>query len=257
MENCASRVWSDLLCEIYEGGDQVYPRGMSCRELLCHQSVVDMRWPITINEKRDVGHKFMAAEAWWILTGQNRVKTIKDYADISRFSDDDFHFDGAYGPRVVDQVRYVVDTLVDDPHSRQAVMTIWRPNPRASKDIPCTVSLQWLVRDNVIHCNANMRSSDVWLGWPYDVFNFTSITVYILLLMRGRIDKIPVLGNLYLTAGSQHLYETDAKAAREIVEGAYFLENGPVMSTSYFTNSEHLIRRLRIMKDDERGVLAL
>ena len=96
-------------------------------------------------------------------------------------------------------------------------MTIWRPNPRDSKDIPCTVSIQWLIRDNTIHCIDNMRSSDIWLGWPYDIFNFTMLTGYIMLLLRERgIDNLK-LGNIYLNAGSQHLYSNNFEAAEKIL----------------------------------------
>jgi thymidylate synthase len=39
------------------------------------------------------------------------------------------------------QLDYVVEALVKDNDSRQAVLTIWRPSPAPSKDIPCTVSI--------------------------------------------------------------------------------------------------------------------
>jgi len=263
----ASKEWLDLIRELSNlPQESVYPRGIPCRELLCHRTVVDMRRPVTHNFQRKLGHRFMAAEAWWILTGQNSVSSIAPYADIAKFSDDGMHFDGAYGPRVVDQVKYVVDTLVEDMNSRQAVMTIWRPNPRPSKDIPCTVSLQWIVRENVIHCIATMRSSDAWLGWPYDVFNFSCLTTYIVLLIRERpyicLQKQPGyantphlhLGNLYLTAGSQHLYETDLEAARDVCK-KLVVPHSPILRPKKFTSVDHFLGKLEMLKDTDRGVL--
>jgi hypothetical protein len=134
-------------------------------------------------------------------------------------------FDGAYGPRVVDQLRYVVDCLWKDPMSRQAVMEVWRPNPRESLDIPCTLTLQWLIRDGKLHCIDSMRSSDAWLGWVYDVFSFSMLSSCILLMLSERAKKTLAvmstesgnwdyykmvadtgLGTLYLVTGSSHLY---------------------------------------------------
>ena len=43
------------------------------------------------------------------------------------------------------------------------------------KDIPCTVSLQFLIRENKLHLFVNMRSNDVFLGLPHDIFCFTMI----------------------------------------------------------------------------------
>ena len=56
------------------------------------------------------------------------------------------------------------------------IINIWRENPRSSKDIPCTLSLQFFLREASdqlwLHTIATMRSNDAWLGVPYDTFNF-------------------------------------------------------------------------------------
>ncbi len=193
------------------------PRGMKVREIIAGHTCISMEHPVLCNPERVLGYRFMAAEAYWILTGDNRVETIARYSHgIDRFSDDGVRFDGAYGPKVVDQLRYVIDSLLEDNSTRQAVIDIWRPNPRGSRDIPCTLSLQFLIREGHIHTIATMRSSDIWLGWPYDVFNFTMITTYVQLELYRRA-KLPIsLGNLHVRAGSQHLYEKDWEAAKKI-----------------------------------------
>ena len=131
-------VWIDLLREIADSGSQVGPRGKGTLEILAKTTVVDMKMPVVTIPQRNLGYKFMAAEAHWILSGDNRVETIAPYSkQISRFSDDGVRFFGAYGPKVVDQLSYVVDCLVRDEASRQAVMTIWRERPGSTKDVPC------------------------------------------------------------------------------------------------------------------------
>lgn len=211
-------VWLDTLQKIIDSDLISKPRGFEIKEILNDQMKIDMRTPILSVIKRNLGYKFMAREAWWIMSGKNDVESINDYSKaISSFSDDGYHFNGAYGPRIVDQWHYIVDSLISDIDTRQAVATIWRPNPRASKDIPCTISAQWLIRNNKIHCIDNMRSSDIWLGVPYDVFNFTMLTGYLMLLLREKgLDNLE-LGYLYLNAGSRHLYENNFEAAINVL----------------------------------------
>jgi thymidylate synthase len=54
---------------------------------------------------------------------------------ITRFSDDGITFFGAYGPKIITQTSYIVNTLCNDQDSRQAVLSIWRENPKSSADI--------------------------------------------------------------------------------------------------------------------------
>jgi len=211
-------VWLETLQKIIDSDLVSKPRNLLIKELLNNQMQIDMHNPILSVIERKLGYRFMFREAWWIMDGRNDVESIKDYSKaISSFSDDGFYFKGAYGPRVVDQLHYVVDSLIDDINTRQAVLTIWRANPRASKDIPCTISIQWLIRDYKIHCIDNMRSSDIWLGVPYDVFNFTMLTGCIMLLLREKGLHDLKLGNLYLNAGSRHLYENNFESAIDVL----------------------------------------
>jgi len=216
-------VWLGLLTKILDDGWNVRPRDYLTKELLGVQTRVNMANPVVTVGARNLGYKFMPAESAWILSGDNRVDTIRQYSKhIVNFSDDGLTFYGAYGPRFVDQSNYIVRTLATDPASRQAVLTFWRERPGVTVDCPCTVALQFIVRRQKFHCIATMRSSDAWLGWPYDVHTFSMIAAYLLLALRRtgtvkpkyaieeKMDWSTVrLGELILTAGSQHLYERD------------------------------------------------
>ncbi|MCH7992208.1 MAG: thymidylate synthase, partial [Gemmatimonadetes bacterium] len=56
-------------------------------------------------------------------------------------------------------------------------MLIWRPwdNGLSSKDIPCTIQFQFLVRDGRLNMITTMRSNDVFWGLPYDEWMFTNV----------------------------------------------------------------------------------
>lgn len=191
-----------LLKELIETPVSAAPRGMQIHEQLCARLVLtDVRKSVITWPGRKLNYQFMVAEALWMMLGRDDTEMIGHYCqDIVKFSDDGETFFGAYGPRLLAQLLYVKDKLKADSDSRQAVITLWRPNPHETKDVPCTVAIQFLVRDGKLHGIFTMRSSDAWLGIPYDVFNFSLI----INALAGELGVEP--GSLMLQLGSCHLY---------------------------------------------------
>jgi thymidylate synthase len=193
--------------DILVNGHSCTCRGHDIIEQLAKTIMIDMTFPLVTLVGRKLSRKFAMGEAGWILSGSNRVADI-GYCNnkIANFSDDGHFFFGAYGPKIIEQLPYIIQAFKKDLHTRQAVLTIWRERPYDTKDVPCTLSLQWLCRDGQLNCVATMRSSDAWLGLPYDLFNFSMVSAGVALLLRDVLDINVRLGKLYLTAGSSHLY---------------------------------------------------
>lgn len=214
----ATTAWLTQCIKIMGGGEPVTPRGQPTLELRQSTVYVDMRYPLVTCKPRKLSYSFAAAEALWILDGDNRVKTIAPYnANIAQFSDDGVIFNGAYGPRIQAQLDFVLAKLREDRNTRQAVLTIWESRPAPSKDTPCTVAMSFMIRDDQLHCQVFMRSSDVWLGLPYDIFNFTLVAALVTCMYNvGRMDSVE-LGELTITAASSHAYERDHTRIRECV----------------------------------------
>lgn len=214
-DNAINNEWLKAVKWVMDYGIISKPRGKKIREILGLQTKVDMSDPILSIPERGLGYKFMAAEAAWILSGDNRVSTIAPFSKaISQFSDDGITYHGAYGPKIRDQLHYAADNLAKDPDSRQAVINIWRENPGNSRDIPCTLSVQFLIRNEELHVIDTMRSSDLWLGWPYDIFNFSMLARYLILYADLDVN----LGKIYLNAGSAHIYKPQWEACDDITE---------------------------------------
>lgn len=219
--NYANDLWLKLLDVLLKQGQVVNPRGMATKEIIpVHLALTDSLNNLITVAARKLNYPFMVAEWFWIMAGQNDVETISFYnKQIGQFSDDGSIFYGAYGTKVRPQLEYVLSTLRRDPASRQAVLTIWREIPPATKDVPCTVSMQFLVRNGKVHCIVNMRSSDAWLGLPYDIFNFTRIQAWV----AAALEMDP--GEYHMTLGSSHLYQRNWEQARTIVND-YSLYHG-------------------------------
>ena len=241
-EDVATEEWLRLLRLLLAQGNQVNPRDQASLELLNYSITIPMTAPIVLSQHRALGYKFMAAEAAWILSGDNRVDTIAPYAKhIKEFSDDGVRFFGAYGPPVRDQLGHVIKTLSHDLSSRQAVLTLWRPNPPLSRDIPCTIALQWMIRGGQLHCFATMRSSDAWLGVPYDWFNFSMISLAVLLELSLPDVR---LGDLYFTAASEHLYLRNKNRAETCVTYPYSMTAPRLDPWSVARDTDSLVKYL-------------
>jgi thymidylate synthase len=264
-EGTANGSWISALINIAQHGHVASPRGMKIHEILAFKTVVPMISPVITIKERNLGYRFMAAEAWWMLSGRNDVKSISPYSkDIVNYSDDGDKFFGAYGPKIVDQLQYVLSVLEIDPDSRQAVINIWRENPPSSKDIPCTLSFQFLIRKNVLHCVASMRSSDIWLGHPYDIFNFSALSFLILLHLNHVRSAVRVplltLGDLHLTCGSKHLYDRNYDAAMEILtkyNPKDEVDRVIVFNQSKYGTPAEFIKDLKNAADSPNGALSL
>jgi thymidylate synthase len=247
--NFTNLIWQGLMQSILDNGKTVNPRGKETKELLGHKTIVPMSHPVITITERKLGYKFMAAEAAWILSGDNRVATIRPYAKaISNFSDDGVYFFGAYGPPIRDQISHVINSLIEDQDTRQAVLTIWRQNPRKSKDIPCTISCQFMIREGKLHCFMNMRSSDVWLGVPYDWFNFSAISAFVALNLRQR-GMIVELGQLHFYAASQHMYAENFEAAKRCMDSVILCDYEPI-DFNEFDEPDDLVKHLWMCADD-------
>ncbi len=248
-----SLVWLDTVRKVITRGRNVSPRGQDTKEILGNQTRINMSEPVVTLQERKINHAFLYGEAWWILSGSNRVSDITPYLkNIAKFSDNGISFRGAYGPQVTEQLDYVAESLMTDIDSRQAVLSIWRQNPRSSKDIPCTLSMQWFIRDNKLHCSTTMRSSDLFLGWIYDVFNFSCVSMYIAIVLRGKYPALE-LGELILTAGSQHVYERDIPKIDNCFENIRVSDfDYSLFDLNNYTHPEEFITELKRRADNAR-----
>ncbi len=221
----ASAAWLATLSKILAEGKDVSPRGMRTLELQHHTVQVQMQYPVVLCPARKLSYTFLAAEAVWILSGDDKVETIAPYnPNIGQFSDDGVRFYGAYGPRIIEQFDWCLGKLWEDRDTRQAVMTIWRQRPPKTKDVPCTVAVAFSIRNSRLHCHVFMRSSDAWLGLPYDVFNFSMLALKMTCFYNEQVHnsgmlRDPIeLGWLHLTAASSHLYEKNFVGAEQCLE---------------------------------------
>lgn len=220
-----TEAWLRMLHDVTGLGGATSPRGIPTKELsFVSYDVLDpMTFPLSVQGRqfRDV----IGVLEGLSLVGEFSVPELFTYhvKKFEEFMDDGIMW-GAYGARTHGQIGDVVRLLTRDPDSRQAVMTFYdarRDLNRDKRDIPCTISAQFLLRDRrdgpeeldhdrYLDLGISMRSNDLWLGTPYDLVQFSILQASVAQMLGVRVGKY------HHRVGSLHLYERDAEAASEV-----------------------------------------
>lgn len=195
-------------------GDEVSPRGQRTKECLASSfTVLDPTKAVPVGVGRKLNTALGAAETAQLIAGVSDaaqfVAVAPNYADFVERG----RLHGGYGPRVHSQFPGVIASLTRDPASRQAGVVIWRPYDLATptKDVPCTVELQYMIREGRLEAFTFMRSNDVFWGVPYDVWMFTAV-------QRALAHALGVeAGPYHHVANSLHAYvDRDSKYFSEL-----------------------------------------
>jgi thymidylate synthase len=205
-----------VLADVLMTGRRVAPRGDDTYELPgVTIELTNPRQSMAVGVGRKFSRKLAYAEALQLSGGFSDPVGLVDFVPQMRKFMDANVFHGAYGPRIKDQVPDVLKRLEHDPFSRRALLQIWRADwdlhNEGLHDYPCTLNLQFFMRDGALEMHTNMRSNDVWLGLPYDIFQFTFLQLNV-----AHILRVPV-GSYFHHANSLHLYHSDALLARDIL----------------------------------------
>lgn len=157
-------------------------------------------------------------EFLWYLSKETRLDFI-DYYVPGRFqeeSDDQVTVRSGYGERLqslrgVNQLANVVALLRERRTSRRATIQLFDASDLNEHyaSIPCTCTLQFLVRDDRLHMFVAMRSNDAYLGLPHDIFSFTMLQEMVARAVGAE------LGEYKHCAGSLHLYDKQFEAAKQ------------------------------------------
>lgn len=206
-----------LLSEVYRNGiDSINQRtGSVVRTLPGGISFkIDMSHGVPTLGHRFFSHKSMAAEFAWIVQGTKDPSVMMKYCPglWKDFTDENGEIPAAYGYRLRshferDQLSELINHLKEDPSSRQTAIYFSDPNIDGLgnknfkvPNIPCVTNAAFSIVDHKLHCSVFMRSTDLWLGLPFDIFFMSKISYYI-----SRELGIE-LGTLHFTSANAHIY---------------------------------------------------
>lgn len=205
----------DTAAQVLRWGEEVSPRGQRTKEM--RHFTVQIEDPydtLCTGINANYSLEIAAAEAIQLIGAfSNPSFAIRHVPALANFTNQHGEFDGAYGPRAADVVPYVVARLIRDRDTRQAIIPIWNARDakrQVSKDFPCTLSLGFFIRHDMLELDVTMRSNDVCWGLKYDVFQFSQLQLTIAALLGIKA------GPYRHTALSMHLYERDWEWAENL-----------------------------------------
>lgn len=113
----------------------------------------------------------------------------------------------------VDQLRDLVDTLINNPMDRRMIVSGWRPDRLKELSLPCCHMLyQWYVREGKLDMIWYQRSVDVMVGLPSDVILAAVWTA----LLANSCGLTPGVINMCL--GDTHIYTNHIEGAKKYLE---------------------------------------
>ncbi len=185
----------------------------------------DSRLPMANNRRY---HPRVAAveTAWELMGTQDPAFVFKRAPKLWQDFVEGDRIECAYGYRWRghfnrDQIAMALRALTEDPSNRQVYVSAWDPSADGlgelcqPKNIPCPVGFSLTRTDDAMHLSMFLRSSDVFLGLPYDVMG------YALKLDAFAASLECKLGTLHVTLAHPHVYEPHFKMLEESLDGPW------------------------------------
>lgn len=227
-----------LLYAITNAGNQRDDRtGTGTKSLFARQMRFDIKDHVPLLTTKFVPWKSCIKELLWFLKGQTDSKilqeqgvniwngnTTREFLDnrgLTSYPEGDIgcgygfqwrHFGAEYNTckdnytgKGYDQIQYVINELKTNPYSRRIFLSAWNPLHMDKMALPpCHVSVQFYVeqRDStqLLSCHMYQRSVDSFLGLPFNIFSYTTLTYIIAKICNMTPHE------LIISTGDTHIY---------------------------------------------------
>lgn len=245
-------MYRQMLLDVLSEGEERDSRVGGSREVVGWSGcLADPHSNFLLNERRRMSPQYAAAEVLHHLSFTRDVRMLLPYApQYEKWSEEDGTMHGAYGGRWKNQVGFLLkrqshedrhdvkfenqlqlalQLLHDRPNTRQCVVTTWDSSDFIhalegdKRNLPCSVMVQLMLREfpfDTLQLDmlAYVRSNDLWLGVPYDVFAFTCVQKLLADALDACLEDVDVvMGEYHHSVGSLHVYDEHEDRAREAV----------------------------------------
>jgi thymidylate synthase len=216
---------------IDDGETNVAKRGSTKEIIGAALEIRNPRARLSQTEKRRRTSSVIA-ELCWYLRGTNEAQPITFW--IPKYANEveaDGTIHGGYGPRLFGdgadaQVRNITELLKDNPSTRRAVIQLFDRADLLAKprylDVPCTCTIHFLLRNDFLNVVVNMRSNDVYVGLPHDIFAFTMLQE----IVARELDV--EIGRYIHMVGSLHMYSDNEDDAEQFLSEGWQSTDRPM-----------------------------
>ncbi|GKW43805.1 thymidylate synthase [Pectobacterium parvum] len=182
-----------------------------------------------LHHLRDGAIKYLSREFLAYFSGS--LKAEAGLAKASRFwmtlVDDDGNVNSNYGYYVFyeavesygNQYNWVKGVLLKNRDSRRAIININQNYHKSdTKDFPCTLGMQFYIKNNKLFCETISRSTDVITGLPYDIGFFSFIHELVWKDLTENGVKNLGLGYTIMKTTFTQIYDKNISKAYEAIE---------------------------------------
>lgn len=220
-----NKQYRELLVDLIEATEETNARtGVRIRALpggVSLKTTLDVL-PMVGNRKM-FPHVAAAEVAWQFMGTKDPGFILSKAPKLWQHFVEDGELKSAYGYRWRrhfgrDQLAMAIRELQDNPTNRQLFISAWDPaadglgGPDQPKNVPCPVGFSLTTLEGRLHASVFMRSSDVFVGLPYDLMAY-GLTVDAIAMQTGLKP-----GTLHFTLAHAHLYEPHFDLALECIE---------------------------------------
>ncbi|MFA5791703.1 MAG: thymidylate synthase [Candidatus Paceibacterota bacterium] len=163
------------------------------------------------------------AEQVWFIQGEKDTTFLRKFTKMwDPFMEKDGTLPFSYGWRWRNhfgrnQLGNAIELLEKEPSSRHGVIITWDPKDDGfggtpKKNIPCPFAYTINIIGGRLHMHNIVRSNDMILGCPFDVFGFTLLQCII-------AQRLGVRPGIYThTISNAHIYDNHYEGAKEIIK---------------------------------------
>lgn len=222
-------IWKQQLEKVLKNGTVVTKNDekRTYIELIGHQFTLENpRDRLLSDDTKSMNIFQCVGQFLWTTQGNFNLPPIQYYQPIAKnYSSDGVRMIGAYGPRLfgighLNQMEHILNMFEKDDTKRKAVASIYLPqfdqHEKEHEEVPCTLNLQYLIRDGKLHAVTYMRSQDAYNILPYDVFLFTMLQEYVVAYLQAAHEI--ELGSYHHFSGSFHVYKKDKTNIESIIK---------------------------------------
>lgn len=220
-----------ILMDVKDWGKIVVSRGLETREVVGYEYQLPPRVRFMCFDDRKLKMDYVKQEFMWYMVGVPTDHSICKVAKMWQgLINEDKSINSNYGYYIFNpdanvsgknNFQRVAETLMADPQSRRAVLMILGSQHLNSmtKDYPCTVYMNFLIRDNKLLLFVRMRSQDAIYGMGNDApfFSFVHEMMYWTLKSDKQFKDLE-MGQYTHSADSFHVYARHYEMMDKILE---------------------------------------
>lgn len=204
----------DLMQHILDNGVKKEDRtGTGTLSIFGHQMRFNLQEGFPLVTTKKVHLKSIIHELLWFLKGDTNIAYLREngVSIWDEWADENGELGPVYGSqwrswptpdgRHIDQITQVVNQLKHNPDSRRIIVSAWNVGEIEHMKLPpCHAFYQFYVAEGKLSCQLYQRSSDVFLGVPFNIASYA-----LLVLMMAQVTGLEP-GDFIWTSGDTHLY---------------------------------------------------